>query len=81
MAVGDVLGVVNVEEIRVQDRLDDAGNHRDRVVELGHLEEVAVDPVGDVQRPVRTQREQVVCRDRFRLAGSLQHEELGQNGD
>jgi hypothetical protein len=42
------LCIVNVEEVGVQDGLDDTGDDCDRVVEARHIEEVTVDPVGNV---------------------------------
>lgn len=48
LAGKDSLGIVDIEEVRVQNCLDDACNHCDRVVELGHLEKVSVNPVGNV---------------------------------
>lgn len=70
---------VNVEEIGVQDGLNDTCNDCDRVIELGDIEDVAVDPIGDVQCSVSPKRKEVVCRDRFSFSSPLQHEELGQN--
>ena len=73
------LGIINPKEITIQHRLHQARDPRDRVhITLGP---VPVDPVRDVQRAVQPQREQIVRRDRFGLAGPLQHEELGQDGD
>lgn len=42
--------------------------------------DLPVEPVGDVERPVRAQSEDVMRCDGLCLAGPLQHEELGQNG-
>lgn len=75
----DVLGVVDVEEVRVEYRLDETGNDRDGIEPA--LSEVTVQPVRDVEGSVCAKREKVVCRDRLGLACSLQHEELWQNGD
>ena len=69
----DSLCPIDVEEISVQNRLDDACDDRNWVVELGHFEEVSVDPVGDIQRPVRTEREEIVRCNCFCFARSLQH--------
>lgn len=75
------LVVVDPEEVAVKNRLDDTRDNRDIVnVPLG-LRRVPVDPVGDVQRAVHAQREQVVRRDGLGLAGALQHEELREDGD
>lgn len=51
------LGVVDVEEVTVEDGLDDAGNDGDVVGGVVGLGEVAVDPVGDVQSSVASQGE------------------------
>ena len=72
--------VVHVEEVAVENRLDQTGGNGDPVRLVRGLGEVAVDPVGDVQRPVAAQREQVVRRDGLGLSGALQHEELRQDG-
>ena len=37
------------------------------------------DPVGNVKRPVRAQRKDVVRGDRLSAAGALQHKQLGQD--
>lgn len=50
------LCVVDVKEVGVQDSLDNTCNDRDWVVESRHIEEVTVDPVRNVQCPVRAQR-------------------------
>lgn len=78
---GDLLGIVDVEEVGVQNCLDDACNNGNWVVEAWHIKEVAVDPVGNVQRPVCAEREQIVGCDCLCLAGSLQHKELWEDGD
>jgi hypothetical protein len=65
---------VQIEEVSVEDSLNDAGDDGDGVEEL--LDVVAVDPVEDVQRAVRAEREQVVSRDRLRLTSLRQHEQL-----
>ncbi len=72
------LGDVKVEEIAVEDRLDAAGYDGDDVVEA--LEVVTVDPVQDVQTPVRSEREEIMRCDRLGLARLGHHEELRQNG-
>jgi len=51
-----------------------ASDDGDRVEEA--LRVVTVDPVEYVQRPVHTQRKQVVTRDRLRLTRLADHEEL-----
>ena len=40
-----------------------------------------VDPVRDVQCPICSQCRQVMCRDGLRLAGALEEEQLGKDGD
>lgn len=74
-----VLGVVNVEEVRVQNSLNQTCDDRNRLKVA--LSEPAVDPVGDVKGSVSTEGEQIVGGDSLCFAGSLQHEQLGQNGD
>ncbi|CAI6333913.1 unnamed protein product [Periconia digitata] len=76
-----VLCVVNPEEIRVQDRLNDSGNNGDGVVKARRLSEIPVEPIGDVQSTVRSESEKIVGGDRLCLPGSLEHEELGKNGN
>lgn len=75
----NILGIVNPEKIRVENRLDHAGEPRDRI-DIA-LCKVSIQPIGYVQRPIKPQREQIVRRDRFGFARSLQHEQLGENGD
>jgi hypothetical protein len=77
----DILCVVDVEEVRVEHCLDDAGSHGDRIPELWDLVEVPIQPIGDVQRPVCAEREEVVRGNGFGLPRPLQHEELGQDRD
>lgn len=75
--LGDSLRVIDVEEIRVQDRLDDTCNNGDGIVEARNLEKVPVDPVWYVQRSVGAKRKQIVRRNSLCFPSSLQHEELG----
>jgi hypothetical protein len=79
----DSLCVVDVKEVRVENRLDDARNHRYWVVEALDplLCKVAVYPVGDIQGPVRAKCKQVVRRDCFCFARPLQHEQLREYRD
>jgi hypothetical protein len=77
----NILRIVNIEEIRVQDRLDDACNHGNWVEEARYLPEIPIDPIGDIHGAVRAQSEEVVRRDGLGLAGALQHEELRQDSD
>lgn len=76
-----VLGVVDPEEVRVEDSLDNACDNGDRVVETGHLSEIPVEPVGDVQSTISPKRKKIMGGDGLCLASSLQHEELRENGD
>ena len=76
---GVLLCVVDVEEIRVQHRLHNACNDRDRV-EVA-LRKVPVYPVRNVQRSVRAKSEDVMRRDVLCLACPLQHKQLRQNSD
>lgn len=73
--------VVDIEEVAVEDGLNDTGDDGDPLGLVVGLGGVSVDPVGDVEETVDAQGKQVVGRDGFSLAGSLQHEELRENGD
>lgn len=77
--MNSVLGIVNPEKVRVENRLDRAGDPRDRVDIV--LCKISIQPIGYVQRPVKPQCEQIVRRDRFGFARSLQHEQLRENGN
>jgi len=74
-----LLGVVDVEEIGVQNGLNKTCDDRDglKVALCG----IAIDPVGNVQGSVSTQGKEVVGGDGLCLACSLQHEQLGKNGN
>jgi hypothetical protein len=72
-------GDTHVEEVRVQRGLDEARHDGDGIDRV--LGKVPIDPVGDVQRPVRAQRKEVVGRDGLCLARPLQHEELREDRD
>lgn len=74
------LGVVDPEEVRVQNRLDDASDDGDPVGLVLRLGQVAVDPIGDVEPAVDAQGEQVVRGDGLGLACALQHKQLRQDG-
>jgi hypothetical protein len=67
----DSLCVVNVEEIRVQNCLDDACNNRDWIVEARYVEDVAVDPVRNIESPVGAKRKKVVRCDCLCFSSSL----------
>ena len=71
-------GDVEVEEVAVEDRLDQACHDGDEVEEA--LEVVAPDPVEEIERAVDAQRKQVVARDGLRLARLAHHEQLRQDG-
>lgn len=43
--------------------------------------DVPVDPIGDVQRPIDTERGQVMCRNSLRLSCPLEHKQLRENSD
>ena len=73
--------VVDIEEVAVEDGLNDTGDDGDPLCLVVGFGGVSVDPVGDVEETVDAQGKQVVGRDGFGLAGSLQHEELRENGD
>lgn len=75
------LGVVDVEEVAVQNGLDQAGDNGNPVGLVVGLGKVAVDPVGDVEGAVATKGKEVVGGDGLGLTGALQHEELGQNSN
>lgn len=75
----NVLGIVDPEKVRVENRLNRAGEPRDRVDVT--LRKVSIQPIRYVQRPVKPQRKQIVRRNRFGFARSLQHEQLGKNRD
>lgn len=74
-----LLGIVDVEKVRIQNRL-----HSPRHPRYGihiPLRKIPIQPVGDIQRPVDAEREEVVRRDGIGLAGTLQHKKLGEDGD
>lgn len=48
---------------------------------MRNFSRVSVDPVGNVQGTVCAEGEEIVGSDCLGLAGSLQHEELGEDGD
>lgn len=73
------LGVVDVEEVGVQDGLHKSGENRDEVKVA--LCEISVYPVRNIQRSVCAEGEQVMGGDCFCLSGALQHEQLREDGD
>jgi hypothetical protein len=75
------LGIINPEEIRVQNRLQHARNHRNRINLVMRLRHIPIDPVRNVQGAIDSQGEEVMRRDGLGLSRALQHEELGQNGN
>lgn len=74
----DDLVVVDVEEVRVDEGLDQSCGDADEVQTL--LGEVSVDPVRQVERSVEPQCEDVVDCEEVALALALEHEELWQDG-
>ena len=80
-SVDNSLCVVDVEKVRVQDGLNNSCNDCNGIVKARHIEEVAIDPIGNIQRPVCAERKEVVGRDCFRFARSLQHKQLRENGN
>lgn len=66
-----LLCVINPEEIRIQHGLHEP-RHPSYLVHVS-LREVPIEPVGNVQRPIQPQREQIVCRYRFGFTRSLEH--------
>lgn len=71
------LRVVNVEEVRVQNRLDDASQNGNWINIT--VCEVPIYPVGDVEGTVNAEGEQVVCGDVLCFPCALKHEELGED--
>jgi hypothetical protein len=74
------LGVVDVEEVAVQDGLNDTGDNGNGVDLVVCLRKVSVDPVGNVESAVAAEGEEVVGGDGLGLTSSLKHKELGKNG-
>jgi hypothetical protein len=73
------LGVVNPEEVGIQDGLHKPCQHTDYIpMSLKH---VPVDPIGNVESAVESQCKQVVGCNRLCLTSSLQQEKLGQDGN
>jgi hypothetical protein len=72
------LGVVDPEEVGVQDRLNDAAQHRNWIP-IAALCEESPDPVGDVKCSVGAERKEIMRRDRFGFTSPLQHEELWED--
>lgn len=75
----NALCVVNPEEVRIENGLNDTRNDGRGVPESWNLKEISIDPIGYVQGAVCAKSEEVVGGDRFGLASSLQHKELWQN--
>lgn len=75
------LGVVDVEEVAVEDGLNQAGNDGNPVDLVLGLAEVTPQPVGQIQATVDTEREEVVRCNRLGFASALEHEKLRENGD
>ena len=73
------LGIIDVEKVRIQNRLQ-RPRHPGDLIHIA-LCKVSVQPVGDVERPVDAEREEVVRGDGVGFAGALEHEELWEDGD
>ena len=76
----NLLGIVDPEEVRIQHRLHQPSDPADRI-RACLRDEVAVEPIRNVQRSICAKRKEIVRRDGVGLAGALQHEELRQDGD
>jgi hypothetical protein len=74
-----LLCVVDPEEVGIQNSLNDTSNNRNRVEEPRDLEEIPVNPIGDIQRPVRAKRKEIMGRNRLGFARPLEHKELRKN--
>jgi hypothetical protein len=68
---GCALGVVDPEKVRVKDRLHDSCDDGDGIPVARHLEEISVDPIGNVESAVCAERKEIVGCDCFRFAGPL----------
>lgn len=71
-------GNIQVEKVAVEDRLHNAGQDGDKIIEI--LGVVAVDPVENVEGTVGAEREQIMTGDRLGLARLADHEQLRQDG-
>ena len=71
-------GNIQVEKVAVKNRLNDAGQDGDKIIEI--LGIVTVDPVEDVESTVGAESEQIVTGDRLGLARLADHEQLWQDG-
>jgi hypothetical protein len=71
--------VVDVKEVRIQDRLQNPRQNDHDLRSLPHVP--LVNPVEDVKGAVETETEEVVRGDCFGLASLLQLEHLGKDGD
>ena len=72
-------GNIQVEKVAVKNRLNNAGQDGDKIIEI--LGIVTVDPVEDVESTIGAQSEQVVTGDRLGLARLADHEQLWQDGN
>lgn len=70
-------GYVQVEEVTIEDRLNGTGKDNDQVVVA--LNEVAIQPVQQVQSPITAQRKQIVAGDALGFARLRDEEQLRQN--
>lgn len=69
---GFILVIIDVKEVRIQERLHDARKDGNRLEIL--LSKVSVDPVRDVQRSVYAQSEKIMGCNSVGLSGALEHE-------
>lgn len=74
-----LLGVIDPEEVRVQDGLDDSGDDGDGICVL--FRKVPVNPIRNIQRAIRAEGEEIVSSNCLGFACSLQHEKLWQDCD
>jgi hypothetical protein len=66
-------GIINPEEIRVQHRLHQASHYRN-AIPMMLIHKIPPDPVRNIQRPITAQGKEIMRRNRFCLACSLQQE-------
>ena len=70
-----------IEKVSVQQCLQDSTKVHDPVMLVVLLGMGTIDPVEDVERPVRTHEEDVVPRQVLDFAVPLQNNQLGQDGN
>lgn len=74
------LGVVDVEEIAIENSLDNASNNGYPIKLVLGVHKVSIDPVGNIQSSVAAKSKKVMCSNSFGLTGSLKHKKLWQDG-